>query len=359
MKAIALRPQRNQLNVLIISLAVMTVLLFVYPLMVFPLAMLLPLFVCPLLSHKEKWIGYASIVFPCIASFYHGYPSLLCISLLLPGLLPALMQTYLTKHPKMSYVTQSLYMMLAVAVGLTSVLACFSISFGASLYEVLADLFVLPLASTDTAATFLSQLQTAGIVSFTGGDSTTSILTFLMDLTSLRQLSLSLHLAIENMLIQTFPGLFVQACLQIGLFTVLRNAKLNRNTAHVDHSDKTKPRAVVIKAPGFSTIALAPEFRQALWVCCFVSYLCMMGSSAFWLQFGLLIYGLFYHAFATQGAAIVVCCLGRKQPKRKTLAGVLVTLSYVMFPIALFFVGAMDSFFHFREKKVFQKKEEQ
>ena len=361
MQAIALRPQRGQITGNLAGLALCVLGMLVFPVACIPLALLLPLFACPLIGHKTQWASFLSAAAPSLISLANGMDFLYCLSLLAICGLPLAATELLRPGKKGASPLAFLFHIAAYAAALTAVSFCASRVLGGDLSAGLADALVSRVEASPRVGVTLYQLAASGLIGVPKAYQRAEMLVFALDPALIRQLLMSLRLTLNLSFAQLLPSLFVQACIIGGLFTALRVQRLQHSYLLV--SGQQNPKAVgervrVAIPPGFSMLQLPPPLRWPVSLIGLGALLCAMTPGSFAQELSLLLYTAFVCVFQLIGAAVAICLLSARHPDRKALYGVLAGFIYIFFPIVLFLIGVLDPVLHFRSKTLFQQEEE-
>lgn len=352
MQAVALKPQRMQLIMLMVCLGLMALGTVLLPAAAVAFALLMPLFSCPLAGHKEHWITIVASAVPTLVALLSGYDALYAVSLLVLTGAPLAVAYVLAANKKQASPLSLCAHIAACAAGLAVVIACATHALGGNLPSGLASLLTQSISESPQPGMILYQLATAGFLRVPNEYRSASLLVYLLEPALIRQMLMSLHLTLETLIRQSLPSAFVQASVICGLFTALRTQRINTGMLIVFH-DPRKPserQTRVAQPPGFSSLALPRSLRWLVTGMGLGSILLIGTGSQLMLTLGLMFYATFNTVFQLCGAAVVICVLSARNPDRKPLYGSLVAILYVLFPLALFLIGILDPALHFRKR---------
>ncbi len=361
MQAIALRPGRSQLFAQLAALAVMCAVMLFEPLLCLPVALLAPLFVCPLIGNKRQWWAFALALAPTALALANGGEPLFCASLLLPCLLCGAVTFMQRRKNTKSLHNPCVWYIIAYAVSLSALLVFGARALGGDLRNGLARLAIDTVNSSENPGLLLYRLAAAGVIRVPSDYRSASLISFVLDPVLRSELNLSLRLTVNSLISALAPKLFVECCLVLGLFVFLREQRLNHSVLLVKTDESGKPSAVVapsVGAAGFSALALPKAMHLAAAILGLACLLFRNSENGFAAMISMLCGYVFECVFSLVGAAVLVGVLSSKKPERKRLYGVLAAAAYITVPMLLMTVGVLDLFMHFRSKKTTDKEEE-
>lgn len=362
MQAIAIKPQNKELNANILAIALCGLVMILYPVLCLPIALLLPLFACPLWETKYQWVSIVAIFLAPLVSYLKGMQPFYSVSLIVIVALPILATHMLKSDKKAISSLAFLYYIIAYAAGLLFVIACGSDVLGGSIGKGLADVITAKVKASPDRSEILFQLASNGFVSMPAGYQKATMLTFMIDLRLINQLLMSLHLTIELLITNALPELYVQVCIICGVFTALRVQKLHHSYLLVGEAVEKggAERQVKISiSPGFSRLQITRKTNRIV-MCIGLASLLLMSSQSgtVGMYIQLLCIAIFRCIYQLLGAAVAVDVLSARNSERKAFYGILVSVVYVLVPMILYILGLFEPIFHFREKLLSKKEEE-
>ncbi|MEG0638926.1 MAG: hypothetical protein RR824_02725 [Clostridia bacterium] len=362
MQVVKLKPQRIQLLTQLLGLALCVFGMLLAPVLCLPLSLLLPLFACPLVGHKQQWAGFLSVAAPAVISLLSGFDVLYSLSLLLPCGLCLAVAEYLRPSKKAALPYAFVYYIIAYFITMGMIIACLAQAVGGSLVLGLAAKATEAIRTSPKSGQILYNLASMGIVGLPSNYVHPTMLSFTLDPIFIHQLLLSLQRSLELALWPLIPSWFVQICFLGGLFTTLRTQHMNHAILLVTTLDKPSPDAkkVEITLPsGFSRLQLPPSLRLPLSLIALASLFCALTPGDLWGELSLLLWAVVLCLFEVLGAAVLVGVLSARKPEQKSLWGCLAAALYLLFPIALFLIGMLDPFLHFRSRTLFQEEQQE
>ncbi|NLO86786.1 MAG: hypothetical protein GX096_15365 [Clostridiales bacterium] len=362
MQAVSIKPQQKQITGKVIALAICGFLMISNPLLCLPIGIIMPLFACPLLGTKHQWAAFVSIALPPIISLIYGSHTLFSISLIALCGLPLVATAILRSDKKPPTPITFLYYISAYALALLLVATCSSYALGGSISLGLAEYITTAVKNSSDSTNLLVQLISWGFISVPAGYQKVTALTFLLDVSFVRQLYLSLQLTLEILFTSTLPYAYVYACIIGGLFTALRVQKMHHSFLLVDTPDpaKSTERHVQIAiSPGFSMLQLSQKTNWVIMCIGLVSlFFLSAASGTVQYELRLLCAGVFKCVYQLLGAAVAIGILSAHHSERKDFYGILVAALFVLIPTVLYMIGLFDPVFHFRSKILSKKEEE-
>lgn len=356
MQTVALKPKRAEWMAMLIGLVMLSGAMFAVPALCVPLAVLAPLLACPLVGRKEEPAAWVSAAVPMMASLAAGCHPYYAVSLVLIGALPLLVTRLVPAKKRPGAVGILLYIS-AMAFSLIVVLTAASSMLGSPLYRSLAQVFVNWVGLSENRQLLLRQLAMNGLISIPGEYASQNALRPLMEAALEQQMLMSLRLTMERIFAQYLPSLVVQSCIVTGLFISLRLERVSGVLLVVETRHGSDKHTRVIAPPSFRLLAVPRTVYTVMLALAVTAFLAMTSPGSFVHTVGQLCYAAFQTVFCLLGAAVLVFMYTRNDPERKTMAGVLTALIYVMAPFVLLVIGIMDQRFHFRKPQA-QKPDE-
>lgn len=349
METVDVKPGHDQLNALVAGLCLLCALILMLPQLAMPLSLLLPLLACPLTGKKQEPLAYLAAAIPAVASLIAGYDGLYAVSLALVTAFP-LAATRLLPPSRRVGLEGTLWYMGAVAAGLLAVMASATWALGGPLWQKLTDGWIQALSHYEKAGLLLYRFAASGLIPMPEGYENSQILMHVFEPAVIRQMLLSLRRVLESLMFDMLPMFFIQASMIVGLFTALRVQRINGVVLVLEARTVTEKKARVAVPTGFRMIALPPKVRWPLTMMAMAALVLWMFDDSLSQILGQMCYSTFETAFMLVGAAVLVCLLSAKHPKKKSLFGVLVAALYVIAPFLLFLIGLTDQTFHYRIK---------
>ena len=348
MQQVVLKPGRAEWKALSIGLIVLCAVMMLLPPLCVVLALALPLLICPLVGQKQEPAAYIAACVPTASSLLAGYDPLYAVSLLLIPALPLLLRKTLPAK-KSAGMDGMLWYVGAVALALTAVVCSATYVLGGPLWKSISALAVDFIGQHKRAEQILLQAASSGLVRMPEGyQQSDGLLGLAMGAAHKQQMLMSLRLTLETMLYSQLAGMFVQACLLVGVFTHLRILRFRGAVLVVQTITPSERKTTVTVPPGFRLLTLPPRTRQLMAVLA-VAALMLLGTPGTYAQtVGQLCFALVEQVFTLIGAAVMIHVFCRNDPDRKTACGAFAALAYVVAPFALFMIGLMDQFLHFR-----------
>lgn len=348
MQQVVIKPKRAEWKALSIGLIVLCAAMLLLPALCMPLALALPLLSCPLVGRKEEAIAFAAAVIPTLSSLLAGFDPLYSASLLLIGALPLVLTKCLPVQ-KRAGVDGMLWYVGAVTAALLAVAASASQALGMPLWRTLSDAIIRLVGENQRAEQILLQAASSGLLRMPAGYDADSLLGMAMGAAHKQQMLMSLRLTLEAVLYSQLPSLFVQACLLVGVFTHLRILRFGGAVLVVQTVTPSEKKTTVAVPLGFRMLTLPKGARWPLTALVLASLLLLTTRSTYAQTLGQLCFALFEQVFILVGAAVMIHVFCRHDPDRKTVCGVIAAVAYVAAPFALFLIGVMDQFMHFRK----------
>lgn len=349
MQAISLHPQHRLIVSKQIALFVLVVLVAAFPAFSLPLAMLMPLFSCPLIGGKEQWMAYVTAPLPALLVLLHRMPIGYAAGVCMVALLPVMATAYLGKERTGNPLVFGVYTLIAA---LSAAVALFGLNTAApfksaGLAAVLADGVTEAVMKHPQRSQLLYQAMASGLLPVPAGYTRVTLLTLVLDPVFLKELELAMHSRVLEMTETRLPALLVSGSMVLGLFTGLRVQRLRNAVVLLDRS---QPKVVrVALTPTFSMLKIPAGWHLVLGLFLLV-YIFSAGATGVFR----LVTDLMYHAFNTvyqlQGAAVICSLVMRNHSERRWLAGILAAMLYVMLPTALFMLGCFERLFSFRKQ---------
>jgi len=347
MQTVALKPKRAEWTAMIVGLSLLCVMMLVAPVLCVPLALLCPLFACPLVGQKSEPLSWASAVVPVAASLLADYDAAYSVSLLLIGLLPLLITRFVPMKRRPGAKGMLLYLV-SIAYALGCVAAMATRALGGPLQLTLAKAFTDWVAASDHAPLILQQFAARGMIAVPDGYTAQGVAGQLMGAVHKQQMLMSLRLTMENLIMQSLPSLFVQSCLLIGLFTSLRLERVNGVLLVVETKSAAEKHTRVVAPPSFRLLSMPRGMRSVVFALALTALVLMLSSSDVLRIVGQLCFAAFQTMFYLLGAAVLVFMYTRNDPDRRVISGVIAAALYVMAPFILLLIGMADQAFHFR-----------
>lgn len=347
MQAISLNPQRQRIISKQIILAVLAVLAACVPALGLPLALLMPLFSCPLIGGKEQWTAYVTAPLPAVFALLHHMPPVYAAGLLLVAAAPVAATAILGKKRTGTPMVFPLYSFLvAVACGI-ALLGLVPDPTTQGLPQLLADRVEAFVMKHPQRTQFLYQAMSTGLLPVPKGYTHVTLLNLMLDPVFLSELRLSLNSLVLRQAESNLLSLYVNVCIVLGLFTGLRVQRLRNAYLLVDKSSPEKIR--VAMTPGFSMLTIPAGWHMVMAAFLLVYLLCL-GAEGYLNILSRLMYHTFETVYQLQGAAVVCSWFMHKDPDKRTLGGIVAAVLYVLAPFALFVMGCFEHMFPFRSR---------
>ena len=330
MEGVSVKPGRKKIKALILSVCALCLLMVFVPPLCLPVAVLLPLLVCPLVGQGQGPVVLMAAIIPAAASGVAGYNALYAMCLSLPVALPLLV-SWRVPLSKQAGLEGMLWYISSVAAGLLAVLASLTYALGGPLWQTLPEAYGRVVGSSEQAGLILYRLAEAGGVPLPQGYESAQALDPLVA----QQLLLSTKRVLEEGLFAGLPTLFVHTSLIVGVFVALRVQKMNGVVLVLEAHAKGEKKARVAGPPGFGMLRLPPQARGPVLLAAVASLFLMMMDSPLWQIMGQLCYSLFEAVFRLIGAAVAVCVFSVRKPRLKVLFGVIISMVYVISPFVL------------------------
>ncbi|MBR4067830.1 MAG: hypothetical protein IKK08_04285 [Clostridia bacterium] len=349
MQAISLHPQHRLIVSKQIVLFVLVVLVAAFPALSLPLAMLMPLFSCPLIGGKEQWTAYVTAPLPAVLALLHrmplGYAAGLLLAAVIPVVVTALLGKERTGKPSVFFI----YVLIAAFSAAIALLGLNAqgLAVGKGLGSVLADEIVGLVMNHRQRSQLLYQAMAGGLLPIPEGYSKVTLFTLTFDPVFLKELELALHSRVAQLAETQLPALLVSGSMILGLFTGLRVQRMRNAVLLLDRS---QPQVVrVALTPRFSMLKIPRGWHVSMGL--FLLVYLFSGSAEGVFR---IVMELMYHAFVTvyqlQGAALVCALVMKAGSERRVLGGVLAATLYLLLPFALFVLGCFERMFPFRNR---------
>ncbi len=216
-----------------------------------------------------------------------------------------------------------------------------------ALFAGLADLLTNTVGASDNCGSILYSLLNLGVLQAPAeyaGRAGLRIGQYVLLNPELRQELLNaLRPRLEAWSEELIPSLLMQGSMIIGLFSALQTARVRVQPMH---------------RLAFRTLRLPKPYRGYVLFLCVGSLLLQLGTTDVTQITCTLMYAAFVTVYRLLGAATLIDLLGRKNPARSALHGVLAAALYVLFPLALFLLGLADQVIGLRGKGLIHKEEE-
>lgn len=348
MQAISLHPQHRLIVSKQIALFVLVVLVAVFPALGLPLAMLMPLFSCPLIGGKEQWTAYVTAPLPALIILLYRLPVGYAAGILLAAALPVAATAVLGKERTGTPWVFLVYTLLAALSAALALLGLNTqgLALGEGLASMLADRVVDAVMKHPKRIQLMYQAMVGGLLPVPEGYTRITLLTLMMDPVFLNETKLAMHSRVMQLVEIQLPALLVSGSMILGLFTGLRVQRLRNAVLLLDRS---QPKVVrVALTPTFSMLKIPRSWHISIGLFLLV-YLFSGGATG---VFRIMI-DLMYHAFVAvyqlQGAAVVCALMMKRNSERRVLGGILAAVLYLLLPFALFMLGCFERMFPFRK----------
>lgn len=342
MQIVSLRPQRRVIVSKQIALPLLVLLIAIFPVLSLPLAVVMPLFSCPLMKGRERWIALLTAPLPALIALLYRYPAGYGLGLFLVTSLPMLIAWRLDGRESMAAKSLLLYpavMALAISVALLGLWPLYQET---GLPPWLAGLATGWVMKHPQRTQFLYQAISSGLLPVPEGFSNFNLLTLTINPVFLHQLELEMHSRFLSLLRSAIPSLVVQGSIITGLFTALRVQKLRNAYLLVDRKNPQKVRIAL--TPSFSMLRIPNSWHWML-LLFLIFYLFFSGSGGVLFVMARLMYHTFDTLYQLQGAAVLCGCIMRRNEERRVLAGLLAAALYLFLPMALFLLGCFHYLF--------------
>lgn len=364
MQAIALRPGRSRLMAQLIWLSALMLLMLLTPALSLPVALVAPLFVCPLVGHSQQWWGFALALAPVGVSLYGGGDAAYSMSLALPCGLCALIARGERAASDDSAQGDCTGYIIAYAAALSVIVLLGARALGGGLSEGLASMLADEVGNSRGAGATLYKLASGGAINVPREYKSAQYLSYVLDPVLKAQLLMSLRLTLRLSLNALIPKLFVEVCIALGLFVYLRGQRLNRSfllvrTHEVKGGAPTEAQGVpVTRSMGFMALELPQHVRGIMLIICLGSLMLPMASDSYLRMLGVMCDSAFQCVFKLIGAAVLISLFTVRKPELKTVFGALSAVAYALLPTVLALVGVIDQLLHFRRNTLFNQEEE-
>lgn len=352
-----LKPQKSQQLRWCAALLAMLVCMLLAPQTCLPLCMATPLMACLLINGRYRYYAWAAVAVPLAVGLMEGWDMLYAASLMLPcGL--SLLVTCLPDKKRAGTMGILLYVG-ASTVSLLMIYACAAQALGGPLADTLTEIIVTKVRTADRSDQLLLALVQSGLIAPPRAYEGAVISPLGLDPVLRHQLLLALEYVCRMLLNSLLPQLFVQGTLLSGLFTAFRVRKAQGMFVVLETQPLPGGRcqAHVAVQPGFRFVGLPKEMGFVLAGMLLLS-LPLQAESGFAYTLGCLFSQMFVSCFAIQGAAVLVCAVSVKYPRRLTLVGGLSAALYLVSPQALVLMGIIEQVFHYREKLLKDQKKD-
>lgn len=354
MQAIALRPARAQLTAQLVALIALCAAMLIAPPLCLPMALVAPLFVCPLVGDRRRWLAFALGLAPAAVSLLNGGEPLYSASLALPCALCVLAVWLQRRCGEDGSDSAYFAYIAAYAAALCMLLLSGSRALGESLCEGLSRRLAEAVGGSSGSGMTLYRLASSGVISVPAEYRSAQLISYMLDPSLKAQLLMSLRLTLKLALGSLIPRLFVECSLALGLFACLRYKKLNHSYMLVrlqgPGTAETPAEAEPQRPSGFGALELPRSAHGAMLIICLASFTLPSASAPLLRMLGTLCEQTFQCAFGLLGAAVVVGLLTARKPELKTVFGVLAAVAFLLAPTLLALVGVLDRLMHFRTR---------
>ena len=324
-----LRPETHQALRAALPLCaalLLALLMWLCPVLAWPLAALLPLLVVPCVA-KGDWLGaLLPLALPCAALVIMGADVAASAALWLPSALGAALWLAACRW-HWSFNVRVLGMIGLCAVGNAALLRL--ATGGGEIFSTLGRLATEVLVAPGRASALL-WLARAGVLDVSGYS--------LLDIaTASAELQKALQYQLSEMALLLVPTLVSESAVVVGLLAVMRGEK-----CAALRSPGEKP------APRFRTLHIPPTYRGYMAVLCLGGLLLPLAEDQFSRIAGDLMYGVFLGVYRLLGVAVIVFVLSGRHPTRSTFYGLLGAAGYLLLPTVTLLVGLSDQILNFR-----------
>lgn len=344
MQAISLNPQHRLIVSKQIMLCVLALLTAVVPILCLPVAMIMPLFSCPLVRGKEQWTAYSTAPLPALSALLYGGHPVYAGGVLLAALLPVVITAALGKERTGTPTVFFIYTMCAAAAAAVA-LSGIRAGSGLALPELAAKHVVSFVMEHPKRAQLLYQAMAAKLLPIPAGYNNITIFTLLFDPVFLNELKQALTTRVEELVNGYLPALLANGSIILGLFTGLRVQRL-RNAVLIVNKDNPQKICVAV-TPGFSMLRIPNSWHPVLLLFMLIRYFALSTKGIFPVM-AMLCYYTFETVYQLQGAAVLCDRLIKKDSDRRIFAGIAAAALYVLVPFVLFIIGCFDRLFSFR-----------
>ncbi len=348
------------------AVACLSICMVYWPSFALPLALMLPLIVCPALITAGPVYALLLPLIPCAGLLLRGADSLLSLSLASFSYF-SLLTWILLKRSKAPFTLTVLCQIAAILAGLGLYLWRAGVLLGGNLFTGLSRLMTQAVAASPNGDLFLYQWLQNGFISLPSVAQRSGALLLgqlVLAVPGVREeLLKSMQFLLETMFWQYIPSLLVQASVTVGLFTALRatraDLKRRRLTIVLVRKDGKPCFEKPLPLPTFSGLTLSAETQHFLF---FLALCSLFLPLIFQGEVASLVSSMMLAAFSTGyyllGAAVLIFLLGRNHPGRRWLYALLAAALYLIFPMALFMLGFCDQIMHLRAAATTHHEEE-
>ena len=340
-----------------------------FPLLAIPMAVLMPLVVCPARISVGTWFALVLPLLPCIGLFYAGIPPVFFVGMILPFSYLSLMASSIAQRNRFDMGKTAVFhigaMLAAVALG------CAQLAFwlGGSVPGGLAEFMVRLIREQPNANVYLYAMVQNGFLRLPS--SVNEVLAgalgqWLFVLPSLQtELFNALRFQLLVVFQQGLPTLLVQVCVVVGFFSALNTVRVRAKQQpealwiiYRTEDGEVKQAARVM--PSFRAFHLPESYRHGLWVMMLVVLLLMCYGSGGTVQvLCTMLMALVMIVYELLGAAVLVFLATRRNEKRAVMAGVFAGVLMLLFPTALMVLGISDQIFHLRIAALVHQKQKE
>ena len=356
MQAISLRPQQRLIVNKRIVLFLLVALIAVIPALSLPLTMLMPLFICPLMWAKKRWIALITLPMPALITYLNGFPIAYSMILLAVAGAPTYAAYLEYRDGKFQENWEQAYMAIMICTAGLAIWALYLEQWhaGIGLPEFIAGHVEQWVMNHPQRTQLLYQAMASGLLPVPEGYEKVTLLNLTLDPIFLGEVRLMLRTRVMNLVETAVPSLLVQSGIIIGLFIQLRILRMWGSYLLMDKGEPEK--ISVAMAPSYATFRLAERVRWVLLLFCLL-YFILAGTKGYVFRLTQVLYYTFETLYQLQGGAVVCDFIIRKNADRRVLGGILAAVLYLFAPFALFMIGCFDNVFSFRSKTEDDKNE--
>lgn len=357
MYAIMTQNSFKRVGLPLFSFASLLLCVLAQPSLSFPLALLLPLIICPAQVTTGLWFSLLLPLLPCAGLLYAGGDFLIALSTL-PFSYLSLIVSQVAHKRKLDFSSTTLWYTAAILCSFAFLGIRLTQLLGGDLFHGLASYLTDSIARLPTANATLYSLVQTGFLELPS--QVTKAASFLLGQNILlvpqvrTELLNALRFQLFSILRQGMPSLLIQLSLILGLFTALQTKRENAR-------QHPKPVLVIYQngtGEITSTASVLPSFRALFLPAAYQRHTLLLAIAALLL----LCYGRGEVASLTSsmmmtavttiysllGAAVVVFMLCQRHPKRTAIAGIAAGTLFIVFPTVLLALGLCDQFLHLR-----------
>jgi len=324
---------------------------YLLPPLAFIVALSLSLIVCPAFSDGDTWYALALPLAPAIGFFISGGDAYFSLLLTMFPYL-CLLVVAAKQRWRMTFLMEILLCTGAFLLSALGMLMRLSELLGGPLFQSLSQYVVDSIRSSLFGGSVLYRLTQFGFLTvpdayrnsagFQLGDFV------LLNPSLQKELLNMLRLRLNEGFSQWIPSVLMQGSIILGLFTAIgtERARARKAGAH-------QPM------PSFTLLRLSRREQGFMLALCICVVLASFSSNAITSLVYALMYAAFLAVYQLLGAAIMIFMLARRHPERKVLYGILATIIYLIFPVALFLLGVVDQFINFRTSGIQPKDQDQ